>query len=182
MQYGDVLILNKTRRSFALFSLAQTSFEKHEEIVDFRIEQPEETLENQESIEEVEDKIEELEKEYNLTQETKWINLKGEEKIEFRGRAIGGCLDCVKVFIGTKYDKVKNYIETYKEDGIVWFLEVFEIWKSVFDIKSITALTVEYVNTLSNTIWNRTKTKDPKELLTIFHRYRERIRLSHHVI
>ena len=107
--------------------IEQTSFEKHEEIVDFRIEQPEETLENQESIEEVEDKIEELEKEYNLTQETKWINLKGEEKIEFRGRAIGGCLDCVKVFIGTKYDKVKNYIETYKEDGIVWFLEVFEM-------------------------------------------------------
>ena len=48
------------------------------------------------------------------------------------------------------------------------FLEVFEIWKSVFDIKRITALTVEYVNTLSKTIWDRTKTKDPKELLTIF--------------
>ena len=107
--------------------IEQTSFEKHEEIIDFRIEQPEEPLENQETIEDVEDKTKELEKGYNLTQETKWINLKGEEKIEFKGRAIGGCLDCVKAFIGTKYDHVKNYIETYKEDGIVWFLEVFEM-------------------------------------------------------
>ena len=29
--------------------------------------------------------------------------------------------------IGTKYDKVKEFIEKYKEDGIVWFLEVFEM-------------------------------------------------------
>lgn len=112
--------------------IEQTSFEKHEEIIDFRIEQPEELLENQESIEEFNQKQEEvkkqeLEKGYDLTQETKWINLKSEEKIEFKGRAIGGCLDCIKVFIGTKYDNVKNYIETYKQDGIVWFLEAFEM-------------------------------------------------------
>lgn len=107
--------------------IEQTSFEKHEEIIDFRIEQPEQPLENQESIEVLPDKTEELQKSYHLTKETKWINLKGEEKIEFKGRAIGGCLDCIKAFIGTKYDKVKQYIETYKEDGIVWFLEVFEM-------------------------------------------------------
>ena len=107
--------------------IEQTSFEKHEEIVDFRIEQPEEPLENQATIEEVENKTKDLEKGYNLTQDTKWINLRGEEKIEFKGRAIGGCLDCVKAFIGTKYDTVENYIETYKEDGIVWFLEAFEM-------------------------------------------------------
>ena len=107
--------------------IEQTSFEKHEEIIDFRIEQPEEPLENQESIEDIQDETEKLEKGYNLTQETKWINLKGEEKIEFRGRAIGGCLDCIKAFIGTKYDTVKSYIEKYREDGIIWFLEVFEM-------------------------------------------------------
>ena len=95
--------------------IEQRSFEKHEEIIDFRIEQPEQPLENQESIEELNQeqkgfKLENLEKGYNLTQETKWINLKGEEKIEFKGRAIGGCLDCIKAFIGTKYDHVKNYI------------------------------------------------------------------------
>lgn len=112
--------------------IEQTSFEKHEEIIDFRIEDNEKALENQESIEEFskeneEIRKQELEKGYDLTQETKWINLKGEEKIEFKGRAVGGCLDCIKVFIGTKYDKVKDYIQKYKEDGIIWFLEVFEM-------------------------------------------------------
>lgn len=108
--------------------IEQKSFEKHEEIIDFRIEKDDEKeLENQEFIEEIKNEEEELEKGYDLTQETKWINLKGEEKIQFKGRAIGGCLDCIKSFIGTKYDNVSNYIEKYKKDGILWFLEVFEM-------------------------------------------------------
>ena len=112
--------------------IEQTSFEKHEEIIDFRIEEEAETLENQESIEDFSKENEELEKQelekgYDLTQETKWINLNGEEKIQFKGRAIGGCLDCIKTFIGTKYDNVKDYIQKYKQDGIIWFLEVFEM-------------------------------------------------------
>ena len=63
---------------------------------------------------------------YDLTEPVKWINLNNEEKIEFEGRAIGGCFDVIQNLIGTKYDKVKEYIEKYKKDGIVWFLEVFE--------------------------------------------------------
>lgn len=65
--------------------------------------------------------------EYDLQCSTEWKSLKGEEKIDFRGRAIGGCFDVIINIIGTKYDKVKEYIEKYKEDGIVWFLEVFEM-------------------------------------------------------
>jgi muramoyltetrapeptide carboxypeptidase LdcA involved in peptidoglycan recycling len=64
--------------------------------------------------------------EFNLTEPVKWINLNGEEKIEFSGRCIGGCLDCIKDLIGTKYDKVKDYTKKYKDDGIVWFVESFE--------------------------------------------------------
>jgi len=56
-----------------------------------------------------------------------WKNLKGEEKISFEGRAIGGCFDVVMNLIGTKYDKVSEFIDRYKDDGIVWFLEVFEM-------------------------------------------------------
>lgn len=63
---------------------------------------------------------------YDLTKNVKWKNLRNEEKIEFSGRAIGGCFDVVKNLIGTKYDKVEEFTEKYKEDGIVWFLEVFE--------------------------------------------------------
>ena len=64
---------------------------------------------------------------YDLTEEDIWKNLKGEEKISFKGRSIGGCFDCVVNLIGTKYDKMKEYIEKYKDDGIIWFLEVFEM-------------------------------------------------------
>lgn len=63
---------------------------------------------------------------FDLTAPVNWVNLKGEENLEFSGRAIGGCFDVVKNLIGTKYDKVKDYIQKYKNDGIVWFLEVFE--------------------------------------------------------
>ena len=106
--------------------IEQKSFEKHEEIVDFRIKEDNEIeIENQESIEEIQ--IEEIEKGYDLTKKVEWKNLRGEEEIKFKGRAIGGCIDCLKVFIGTKYDNVGNYIEKYKKDGIIWFLEAFEM-------------------------------------------------------
>lgn len=64
---------------------------------------------------------------YKLTKEVKWKNITGEDKITLEGRAIGGCLDCVDTLIGTEFDKVKEYIEKYKDDGILWFLECYEM-------------------------------------------------------
>lgn len=64
---------------------------------------------------------------YNLTDKVEWKNVLGGEKITMQGRSIGGCLDCVMIYIGTKYDNVKNYISSHKEDGIIWFLESFEL-------------------------------------------------------
>lgn len=65
--------------------------------------------------------------EYNLIEPVKWINLKGENEILFRGRAIGGCIDLLReVIIGSKFDKLKEFCEKYKNDGIVWILEEFE--------------------------------------------------------
>lgn len=65
--------------------------------------------------------------EYNLSKNTSWKNLNNEEKIYFKGRSIGGCLNVITDLIGTKYDKTKEYIEKYKNDGIVWFLEACEM-------------------------------------------------------
>lgn len=45
------------------------------------------------------------------------------ETLSFSGRLLGGCLDCLINISGTKFDNVKGFIEKYKEDGIVWFLE-----------------------------------------------------------
>ncbi len=43
--------------------------------------------------------------------------------IDFTGRLLGGCVDCLVNLIGTKYDRVAAFAENYKEDGILWFLE-----------------------------------------------------------
>lgn len=64
---------------------------------------------------------------YNLTKKVEWKNITGQKEIIMQGRAIGGCLDCVDTLIGTKFDKVTEYIEKYKEDGILWFLECYEM-------------------------------------------------------
>lgn len=64
---------------------------------------------------------------YNLTEKVQWKNIIGGHKITMQGRSIGGCLDCIKCYIGTKYDKVSTYIEKHKEEGIIWFLECYEM-------------------------------------------------------
>lgn len=47
--------------------------------------------------------------------------------IDFSGRLLGGCTDCLVNLLGTKYDKVTEFIEKYKEDGILWFLEACDL-------------------------------------------------------
>ena len=39
------------------------------------------------------------------------------------GRLLGGCLDCLANIVGTKFDKVPEFNERYKEEGVIWFLE-----------------------------------------------------------
>lgn len=52
---------------------------------------------------------------------------KESESVSFGGRAIGGCLDCLVALCGTRFDKVKEFIKKYQDDGIVWFLESCEL-------------------------------------------------------
>lgn len=92
---------------FAKEEFVQNSFEKCESI---------------ESFEETDNPYEG----FLLTQDVKWESLNNEDSLEFSGRTIGGCFDVIVNLLGTKYDKVLEYIERYKEDGIVWFLETFE--------------------------------------------------------
>lgn len=49
------------------------------------------------------------------------------DKISFTGRLIGGCLDVLIFLQGTRYDGTLDFIEKYKEDGIIWYLESFDI-------------------------------------------------------
>ncbi len=48
-------------------------------------------------------------------------------EIVFSGRLLGGCMDCLVTLLGTRYDKVAEFIKRYQEDGIVWFLEACDL-------------------------------------------------------
>lgn len=43
--------------------------------------------------------------------------------LQCQGRLIGGCLDILVNILGTKFDHVQEFIEKYKDDGFIWFLE-----------------------------------------------------------
>lgn len=45
----------------------------------------------------------------------------------FSGRLLGGCMDCLVNLLGTKYDRVTEFVERYREDGIIWFLEACDL-------------------------------------------------------
>lgn len=76
---------------------------------------------------------------YNVTEPSvkKYWLADGEEKVidgpDFQGeifmegRLLGGCMDCLNELVGTNFDKVAEFCEKYKEDGIIWFLEACEL-------------------------------------------------------
>ena len=44
-------------------------------------------------------------------------------KVSMKGRLIGGCLDILCMHAGTEFDRVSEFAERYKKDGILWFME-----------------------------------------------------------
>lgn len=66
-----------------------------------------------------------------LEADVEWKNLNpagwASDELVLKGRALGGCLDVLLNLVGTKYDKTKEFVEKYKEDGIVWFLESYDL-------------------------------------------------------
>lgn len=61
--------------------------------------------------------------------------------VTMQGRLLGGCMDCLVNLLGTKYDKVTEFAEGYKEEGIIWFLEscdlnVMSIRRAVWQMKN----------------------------------------------
>ena len=71
---------------------------------------------------------------YNLTEPyDQKIYVPGEEDLKegesaaFEGRLLGGCVDILTVLLGTRFDQTKDFLERYKEDGFVWFLECCDL-------------------------------------------------------
>ena len=47
--------------------------------------------------------------------------------INQEGVLLGGCIDCLKDIIGTKFDNTLEFIEKHKEEGIIWYFDVFSL-------------------------------------------------------
>lgn len=60
-------------------------------------------------------------------------DLQETDSLHFKGRLIGGCMDCLVNLLGTKFDKTVEFLEKYKEDGFIWFLEACDL--NVFSIR-----------------------------------------------
>ncbi len=60
---------------------------------------------------------------YALDQKVIWETLNG--NVDITGRIIGGCIDCLRDIIGTRFDYTKDFIQKYKEDGIIWYFDIF---------------------------------------------------------
>ncbi len=69
------------------------------------------------------DKYESTDDIFDLDNE--WISF-GKD-INQQGVLLGGCIDCLKDVIGTKFDNTLEFIEKYKEDGIIWYFDVFSL-------------------------------------------------------
>lgn len=66
---------------------------------------------------------------YHITEPYSQVIYDPENRSSFTmsGRLLGGCLDIMSLLLGTKYDKVKEFGERYKEDGILWFIEACDL-------------------------------------------------------
>jgi len=56
-----------------------------------------------------------------------------ESSVDFSGRLIGGCVDCLVNLTGTRFDYTHDFLERYREDGFIWFLETCDL--NVFAIR-----------------------------------------------
>lgn len=53
------------------------------------------------------------------------VSWRSEEDVTFSGIAIGGCTDKLAMMVGTRRDRVRDFVERYREEGIVWYMERF---------------------------------------------------------
>lgn len=69
---------------------------------------------------------------YHVTEQSH-IRRFPEEDIVAEGRVLGGCMDCLGRLVGTRFDRVKEFAERYREDGILWYMESCDL--NVMDIR-----------------------------------------------
>lgn len=71
---------------------------------------------------------------YNIT-EPPSMKICTEDPVHMHGRLLGGCLDSLAVLCGTPFDRVKAFCSEYASDGIIWFMEAYDL--SPFDMRRV---------------------------------------------
>jgi muramoyltetrapeptide carboxypeptidase LdcA involved in peptidoglycan recycling len=64
---------------------------------------------------------------FNLTENVEYKHLYGKQKDSISGVIVGGCLDVMIQFPGTKLDNTVNFCNQFKEEGMLWYLENCEL-------------------------------------------------------
>jgi len=67
---------------------------------------------------------------YRRDRKVRWNCLQkdaGTEEICMEGRLLGGCLDVLLNLSGTPYDGTEDFLDRYGDDGIIWYLESFDL-------------------------------------------------------
>ncbi len=77
---------------------------------------------------------------FNLTKEVVYKNLYNREYDKFEGRLIGGCIDVLKIIIGTEFDNTLDFCNQFN-DGMIWYLEncemsIFDFYRSLWQMKN----------------------------------------------
>ena len=49
------------------------------------------------------------------------------DDINEEGILLGGCIESLKDIIGTKFDNTLEFIEKHKEEGVIWYFDVFSL-------------------------------------------------------
>lgn len=62
---------------------------------------------------------------HDFTEPVFWKTNTSDGKAQMQGRLIGGCLDVLLFLAGTRYDHTLEFLERYKDDGIIWYFETF---------------------------------------------------------
>jgi muramoyltetrapeptide carboxypeptidase LdcA involved in peptidoglycan recycling len=58
-------------------------------------------------------------------QPNEWLNING--NVDEEGIVIGGCIEVLKDIIGTKFDNTLGFLEKYKDNGFIWYFDVFSM-------------------------------------------------------
>lgn len=64
---------------------------------------------------------------FNLDTKTCWKNLRDQNQLTIEGRGIGGCLDTLVHLVGTPYGDLPSFIQLFRSEGVVLFLENCEL-------------------------------------------------------